>query len=226
MATFITPYLGTAELTASNGLEILEQGRWRFSQAGYNDGATFGVSLGAPYVKGYYENGADTRDIGFDSGPGNLTSQTLDSGLLHLRAINWTIAQIGNHLTSYTDPETMITYAADRCRILVSGQWQVVRRPNTNSYNSFGVIYQGVTETDQGSREMTPWLLDYRSALAEYVIQGSAVEGGAQDTFSDQVFWCRCSHKTNSQNSNREYQSNAIARPVWVYTYSKSWQID
>lgn len=226
MATFITPYSGTAELTASNGLEIRESGRWLFSRQGYNDGATFGVSLGAPYIKGYYEEGQDTRDIGFQGGPGNYTSQTLDSGLLHLRAKNWTIAQIGNSLTDYTDPDTFITYPADRCRIEVRGQWIVQRYPNPNSYNSFGIGYKGTTVTDQGDRTMDPALLTLITGFATYIIQGSAVTGGAIDNFSDHEFFCRCQHITNSVNSNREYQSNAIARPVWSYTYTKSWQID
>lgn len=226
MATFITPYSGSAELTASNGLDIVEQGKWLFSQAGYNDGATFGVSLGAPYIKGYYENGQDTRDIGFNGGPGNYTSQTLDSGLLHLRARNWTIASIGNALTAYTDPSTSTTYGPSRCRITVTGQWIVVRQPNTNSYNSFGIGYRGDTRTDQGDRRMDPDLLTLITGFATYVIQGNDVVGGAQDTFSDHDFWCECQHLTNSVNSNREYQSNTIARPVWSYTYTKSWQTD
>jgi len=50
MSTFYTPpgYTGQAELTASTGLVVTDQGLWRFSQSGYNDGATFGLSLTFP----------------------------------------------------------------------------------------------------------------------------------------------------------------------------------
>lgn len=226
MATFITPYSGSAELTASNGLAIIEQGYWLFSQQGYNDGATFGVSLGAPYIKGYYEEGQDTRDIGFQGGPGNYTSQTRDSGLLRLRARDWTIAQIGNDLSSYTDPVTSMTYPASKCRIQVRGQWIVIRQANTNSYNSIGIGYKGYTRTDQGDRLMDPDLLNLSTGFTTYVIQGSGVVGGALDTFTDHEFFCECQHLVNSVNSNREYQSNTIARPIWAYTYTKSWQTD
>ena len=209
MATFITPFSGTAELTASTGLMIQEQGRWLFSQAGYNDGATFGVSLGGP------ERAAPATPV-----------FTADSGALDLRAQNWTIAGVGNTLTAYTDPSTGVTYGADRCRIEVIGRWVVQRRPNSNSFNGIGVIYTGRTETDEGNRDMTPFLLNFQGVRREtYRIQGAAVEGGAQDTFSGHVFRCRITETATTDNSNREFQSNSIARPVWAYAYSKSWQI-
>lgn len=201
MPTFITPFSGQSELTVSTGLEITESGLWRFSQAGYNDGATFGVSLYHP---------APT-----------------ESGTLAVRAQNWTIARIGNSLTAYTDPSTGVTYGADRCRIEVRGQWQVTRRPNSNSYESIGVEYTGATETDQGSRTMDPYLLSLATTpLVTYRIQGAVVEGGALDTFSTHEFFCRCRHTVRTDNSNRLFVSNSTARPAWVYTYSKSWQID
>lgn len=198
MPTFVTPYSGSAELTAKNGLEIIDQGLWRYSQAGYNDGATFGLSLGHPNPN--------------------------EGGLLHLRAQDWTIAVIGNELTSYTDPETSITYGPELCRIVVTGAWQVIRQQNSNSYNSFNIAYVGNTQTDLGDRSMNPNLLSYLSPATTYVIQGSGVAGGAQDTFSGHVFECRVTESSSSTNSNKEYQSNTITRPVWVYTYSKSWQ--
>lgn len=200
MSTFITPYSGSAELTASNGLEIVDSGLWRFSQAGYNDGATFGLSLTHP--------------------------DPTAGGLLHLRGEDWPIAVIGNELTSYTDPATSEFYPADTCRITVTGNWLVVRQQNSNSYNSFNISYVGLTQTDLGSREMSPSLLTYSSPTAQYVIQGSAVTGGAVDTFSTQVFECRVTESSSSTNSNREYQSNTVTRPVFVYSYSKSWQTD
>jgi hypothetical protein len=198
MPTFITPYSGTAELTASNGLTVVESGLWRFSQQGYNDGATFGLSLGTP--------------------------NPLTGELLHLRAENWNIAEIGNELTSYTDPVTMTTYTADQCRIVVTGSWVVIRQQNSNSYNSFNVTYVGTTVTDLGDRDMNPYLLNYNSPVATYVIQGSAVDGGAQNTFSSHVWEFRATETAASTNSNREFQSNTITRPVWIYSYSKSWQ--
>lgn len=210
MSTFVTPITGTAELTSSTGLQIISSGLWLFSQAGFNDGATWGVSLGGP-----------TR-----SAPG-APAATIDSGLLHLQATNWTIAGTGNTLTSYTDPTTSQTYGPERCRIVVTGYWSVPRRPNSNSFNSTGVIYTGLTETDEGQRSMNPFLLNYQTyAPVSYVIQGSAVSGGAQDTFSSHVFYCKCTESATTDNSNREFQSNSIARPAWIYTYSKSWQID
>jgi hypothetical protein len=198
MPTFITPYSGSAELTASNGLSVIDPGLWRFSQQGYNDGATFGLSLGHP--------------------------NPLSGGLLHLRAEDWAIAVIGNELTSYTDPDTSITYGPELCRIVVTGAWQVIRQQNSNSYNSFNITYSATTATDLGDREMNPYLLSYLSPAATYVIQGSGVAGGAQDTFTNHVFEFRATETAASTNSNKEFQSNTITRPVWTYTYSKSWQ--
>lgn len=199
MPTFITPYSGSAELTAGNGLNIVNQALWTYSKAGYNDGATFGLSLTHP-------------------SPLNGGSE------LHLQAQNWTIAGIGNELTAYTDPETNITYPASQCRIEVIGRWVVVRQQNSNSYNSFGIEYNAKTDTDLGDREMTPYLLTFSSREAVYVIQGADVAGGAQDTFSSRVFFCKATEAATSDNSNREFQSNTITRPAWVYSYSKSWQ--
>ena len=211
MPTFITPYSGTAELTASNGLTVIDQGTYTFSQNGYNDSATFGLSLGGPRRAG--------------QGVEPLPTEPITGGLLHLRGENWTIAGIGNTLTSYTDPLTGLTYSAAQCRISVTGRWQVVRQPNSNSFNGVGIIYGGITETNLGSRTMGPvFLLSYTSPPATYVIQGSAVEGGALDTFSSQVFECRCRETVSTENSNREFQSNTITRPVWVYSYVKQWQ--
>ena len=216
MPTFITPtgYSGTAELTANTGLEIVNQARWLYSKQGYNDGATFGVSLSWPDKSvGEYSYGVPNQKI-----------QPESSGELHLQAINWPIPVIGNELTAYTDPNTHITYTASQCKITITGQWQVIRQPNSNSFNSVGVFYNGTTETDQGTRTMNPYLLNYVAPLVTYVIQGTDVDGGAQNTFSSQIFSCKCRHSTTSNNSNREYQSNSIARPVWAYSYSKSWQ--
>ena len=198
MPTFVTPYSGSAELTANTGLTVISPGLWRYSQAGYNDGATFGLSLGHP--------------------------NPLSGELLHLRAEDWTIAVIGNELTSYTDPATSTTYGPELCRILVTGAWQVIRQQNSNSYNSFNITYVATTVTDSGDRDMNPSLLNYTSPQATYVIQGSGVAGGAQDTFSNHVFEFRATESAASTNSNREFQSNTITRPVWAYTYSKSWQ--
>ena len=198
MSTFITPYSGSAELTASNGLEIVDQGLWRFNQQGYADGATFGLSLTFPSP----DNG----------------------GELYLRAVNWRIPVIGNALTSYTDPETGITYTEEQCRITVTGSWVVTRQVNSNSFNSIGVSYTATTTTDLGDRTMNPYLLNYTSPPATYVIQGSAVDGGAMDTFSTHEFVCRATESTTTDNSNKEYQSNTVIRPVFVYTCSKSWQ--
>lgn len=200
MASFFTPpgYSGTAELTASNGLGIDNQGLWKFSDSGYNDGATFGLSLTHP--------------------------KPLSGGKLELSAQGWTISTVGNELTSYTDPSTGTVYPEDHCRILITGQWVVSRQPNSNSFNGVGVIYTASTVTDQGSRSMTPYLLDYISPETSYVIQGSGVIGGAQDTFSTHVFSCEIQESAATDNSNREFQSNSIVRPVWVYTFSKSWQ--
>ncbi len=196
MPTFFTPpgYTGVAELTASNGLDIVETGLWRFSQAGYNDGATFGVSLTFP----------------------NPTA----GGTLKVEATNWNIAVIGNALTDYIGDDSVF-YPASQCRITVVGQWNVVRQQNSNSFNSFGVNYAGHTHTDLGNRNNC---LTYQSPMATYVIQGADVDGGAQDTFSSHQFYCHVTELTNSPNSNKEYQSNTITRPVFIYTYTKSWQ--
>jgi hypothetical protein len=198
---FITPpeFQGSAMLSASTGLQVVEAGLWRFSQAGYNDSATFGLTLTHP--------------------------SPLESGLLHLQAVNWPIAVIGNDLTAYTDPDSGITYSAAQCKITVTGYWSVERQVNSNSYNSFGVEHTGSTVTDQGSRTMTPWLLNFSADPVTYIKQGSAVAGGAQDTFSAHVFSCRLTESANSDNSNKQFQSNTTARPVWVYDFSKSWQI-
>ena len=72
---------------------------------------------------------------------------------------------------------------------------------------------------------MSPWLLDYESPPATYVRQGAAVTGGAQDTFGSHVWHCEITENSTSDNSNRQYQSNTRVRPVWVYTYAKSWQV-
>ena len=200
MPTFITPYSGQSELTASTGLQIIDQGLWTFSLYGYADGATFGLSLTPP--------------------------KRVEGGELHLRAQNWPIAVIGNTLTSYTDPDTSVTYGPERCRITVTGSWSVTRRPNSDSYNSFGVEYTALTSTDQGSRPMDPWLLNFNSPEATYVIQGADVNGGAQDTFSGHEFWIRATERARTENSNRLFQSNTTIRPVWTYQYSKSWQTD
>lgn len=232
MPTFITPYSGVAELTASNGLEIIEQNSWAFSQAGFNDGATFGVSLSWPPMRGSYDYGADTRDTGFTYGSSPNTQlpgqqRSAYSGLLHLRAQNWTIGTIGNSLTSYYSPELDTTFGPDRCRITVTGYWQVLRQENSNSYNSFGTVHDGLTQTDHGDREMMPpSLLSYASPKTTYIIQGSSVQGGASDTFSAHEFWCKITETATSVNSNFEFQSNTIARPTWIYSYKMSWQID
>ena len=199
---FYTPagYTGTAELTASNGLVVINSGIWNFSKSGYNDGATFGLSLTNP--------------------------KPTSGGELHLSATNWDIDEIGNSLTSYYNPDTGQTYSAEQCRIQVRGQWQVVRQPNSNSYNSFGINWTGSTNTDQGNRTMNPYLLTYISGFATYTIQGAEVTGGAQDTFSDHEFYCRVTESAETVNSNKEFQSNTITRPVWVYTYTKSWEIE
>ena len=210
MAIFYTPpgYSGQSELTASTGLTVVEQGTWRFSQSGYNDSATFGASLTGP-SRG--DPGAPTVDPG--------------AGTLHLSAQDWTIAEIGNQLTSYTDGE--VTYPASKCRIQVTGQWKIVRQPNSNSFNSQGVIYSGRTETDEGNRDMGEFLLNFTTTPpVTYVIQGADVTGGALNTFSSHVFYCRITEAATTDNSNREFQSNSIARPVWAYTYTKSWQTD
>jgi hypothetical protein len=214
MPTFITPYSGNAELTAANGLVVTDQGKWLYSQSGYNDRATFGLSLGFPNALGPSD---------FYYGPnqsGAVPTQT--GGVLSLSATNWTIAEIGNELTAYTDPTTGITYPASQCRIQVRGQWQVIRQQNSNSFNGQGVDYGGTTQTDLGDRNYWgTWI----TGFATYVIQGAAVTGGAQDTFSSHEFFATMTELATTDNSNKEFQSNTITRPTWVYSYTKSWQI-
>lgn len=216
---FYTPpgYTGTAELTASNGLTVIDQGRWSFSQAGYNDRATFGLSMGWPDkpVYGEYNYGGSPAPI-----------PPLTGGILHLSATNWPIAVIGNELTDYTDPDTGLTYPAATCRIQVTGQWQVMRGQNSNSYNSFNVTYNATTSTDQGDRAMNPSLLNYVPGLVTYTIAGADVTGGARNTFSAHEFYVRATEAATSSNSNNEFQSNTVIRPVWAYTYTKSWEIN
>lgn len=217
MPTFITPFSGSAQLTASTGLEVVEQARWQFSRFSYADGATFGVTLDFP-----------TRDLlgpYYDINANPPPPHPLESGLLHLRAQDWPIAEIGNELSAYTVPGGP-TYGASRCRITVIGYWWVIRAQISASYNSFGVRYGGRTETDQGGRDMTGDLLTYQAQPASYVIQGADVDGGALDTFSGHEFWCRVTESASTVNSNRAFTSNASARPVWAYAYAKSWQID
>ena len=213
---FYTPpgYSGQAELSASTGLEIIDQGRWRFSQAGYNDGATFGLSLTWPdNPKGEYSYGAPT------------TVKPQTGGLLSLAAKDWPISTVGNTLQSYDDP-TYGVLPATQCRIQVTGRWVVTRQQNSNSFNGIGVFYDAHTSTDQGDRAMNPSLLNLITPLAVYTIQGADVTGGALDTFSDHDFWCRATESATSNNSNKEFQSNTIIRPVWAYTYTMSWEID
>ena len=217
MPTFITPFSGTAQLTASNGLQVIEAGRWQFSRFSYADGATFGVTIQFPtrdLLGPYYDINANPPPPG-----------PLESGLLHLRAQDWTIADIGNELTSYTPPGGP-TYPASKCRITVTGYWWVIRAQISASYNSFGVSYGGRTETDQGGRDMAGDLLTYQAQPVTYVIQGSGVTGGAQDTFSGHVFECRVTESASTVNSNRAFASNTSARPVWAYAWAKSWQTD
>ena len=194
---------------------MIKQGSWKFSQAGYNDGATFGLSLGWPMSP-------DNAEVTYGAPPPPYSPIT--GGELHLSAQDWTIDSIGNSLISYTDPDTHITYSADVCRILVTGRWQVIRQINSNSWNGVGIRYNATTVTDQGGRDMNPYLLSYTSAQVSYVIQGAEVDGGAQDTFTTRVFECRATESAASTNSNREFQSNTVTRPTWIYTYSKSWQ--
>ena len=138
MPTFITPFSGTAELTASNGLAIIDQAQYTFSLYQYNDSATFGLSLGGPHRAG--------------QGVEPLPTQPITGGLLHLRGENWTIAGVGNTLTSYTDPDTHVTYTAAQCRISVTGRWQVIRQPNFNSFN--GVARPGEIVISQSDSVM------------------------------------------------------------------------
>lgn len=196
MPTFITPYSGQAELTAANGLQVVEQGLWTYSLSGYNDGATFGLSLTHP--------------------------RPSSGGSLQLQAQDWPISEIGNTLTSYTDPTTGITYPASQCRIQIRGQWQVIRQQNSNSFNGQGVEYGGTTQTDLGDRNYWgTWI----TGFATYTIQGADVTGGALDTFSSHQFFVTVTEAATSDNSNKEFQSNTITRPAWVYSYTKSWQI-
>ena len=187
---------GYASLTVATGLEIVSQDLWQLSQAGYNDGATFGLSLTYPRPE--------------------------TGGELVVRAQNWPIAVVGNELVPYTDPSTGITYGAEQCQISVTGQWQIIRQENSNSFVSFGIEHGGVTETDQGSRDYWGTLYTPRQT---FVIQGSAVTGGALDTFTDHVFEVRATETATSDNSNRLFQSNTILRPAWVYEYQRRWQI-
>ncbi len=217
MATFITPYSGTAELTAGNGLDITSQGLWVFNKFNLEDAATFYLSLS-------YPSSAYGGEFSYGAPP--APTSPVSGGELNLSATDWTIANIGNELTSYTDPDTSITYPASKCRIQITGRWEVVRKQNSNSYNSFGVIYSGHTHTDLGDRDIGPYILTYVTLPATYVIQGSGVEGGPQDTFSDHEFYCRLTELATTDNSNYEFQSNTTSRPVWAYNYSKSWQTD
>lgn len=209
---------GQAQLTASTGLEIQDLGRWRFSQAGYNDGATFGLSLGWPA-------GAESAQD-FYWGPRDRQPPPQSGGELSLRAQDWSVATIGNQLTSWTDPATGITWGLERCQILVQGRWQVQRLPNSNSFVSIGISWQGITDTDTGGREMYPWLLDYVGPMRQYLRQGAATPGGAQDTLTTHVLHCRCTEITTSDNSNHEYQSNTLCRPVWAYSWQRRWWVD
>lgn len=197
MSTFFTPtnLTGTAELTATNGLSVTEQGLWLFSGAGYNDQATFGLSLTHP--------------------------SPTNGGSLRLQAMNWPIAVIGNQLTDYIG-EDSVFYPASRCRIMITGNWQIIRQQNSNSFNSVGVDYAGHTHTDLGNRDYWGTFFTNRET---YVIQGADVQGGAMDTFTDHLFYAHMTESTSSDNSNKLYQSNTVTRPVWAYTYSKSWQI-
>lgn len=197
MPTFFTPpeFQGQAELTCATGLSVVSQGLWQFSQAGYNDSATFGVSLTHPRPQA--------------------------SGLLHVRAQNWNIAVVGNSLTPWVVDGVEI-YGAAQCQITVTGRWLVVLQDNSNSFNGVGVEHSGSIITDQGS---TGFWGTYQGAQTRYVIQGSAVSGGAQDTFSSHVFEARCEQTTSTDNSNRQYQSNTVCRPAWVYSFAKSWQV-
>jgi hypothetical protein len=218
MSTFFTPmgFSGSAELTASTGLAILDQGSWRFSQSGYNDGATFGLSLGYPL---------SSQPQDFSYGPTTGTVPVLSGGELHLSAQNWPIAVIGNELTDYVGPDSVF-YPANRCRITVRGRWQITRQQNSNSFCGIGIEYGGETRTDSGDRSQGPSLLTLITGYGEYVIQGSGVTGGAQDTFSSHLFWVRCTETATSDNSNRTFQSNTVIRAAWIYDYAKSWQVD
>jgi hypothetical protein len=195
MATFITPFTGSAALTVSTGLNIEDQGTWMFEPPAYVDGITFGVTLANAF--------------------------NANSGELHLRATNWTIPVIGNALTSYTDPDTHITYPASKCQIKLVGRWQIRRTINTASNTSQGVLYNSYTLTDQGDRTKAgTWYTPYHT----FIIQGDQVEGGAIDTFTTHEFWCRIVERTATRNTNGLYVSNTVASPIWAYDYYKSWQ--
>ena len=196
VSTWIEPpdQQGDAELTVATGLEIRSQDLWTLSLSGYNDGATFGLSLTYPRPEA--------------------------GGELVVEAQNWPVANIGNDLIPYTDPDTGITYGADRCQILVSGQWQIIRQENSNSFVSFGVTHGGVTETDQGSRDYWGTLYTPRQTFRR---QGAAVPGGAQDTLTTRMWRVRATETATSENSNRLFQSNTILRPAWVYRYLRRW---
>ena len=196
MTTWIEPpdQAGDAELTVATGLGIVSQDLWTLSLAGYNDGATFGLSLTYPRPEA--------------------------GGELLVQAQDWYIGTIGNELVAYTDPSTGITYGADRCQIQISGQWQIIRQENSNSFVSFGIEHGGVTETDQGSRDYWGTLYTPRQT---FVIQGAVVPGGAQDTFTTRLFRVRATETATSDNSNRLFQSNTILRPAWVYSYMRRW---
>jgi hypothetical protein len=199
VATFITPYSGTAVLTPVTGLVIVDQGLWRYNPERLESGTVFELSLTSP--------------------------TPLTGGELYLRAQNWSIAEIGNELTSYTDPDSGTTYGPELCRITVRGRWQVPRSQNSDSYNSFGIDYDADTRTSQGDISMSPQLFGYTTQYQTFVIQGAAVTGGALDTFSHHVFYCRLTEVASSDNSNRQFQSNTTTQPVYRYSYSKSWQI-
>jgi len=217
MPDFITPleFSGVAALTASTGLVVIDAGAWLFSQAGYNNGLTFGLSLSWPNTayNGQFSYGAPPP-------PG----QPISGGTLRLQAQGWSIPG-GSALTEYTDPETGDYYSAAQCQITIVGAWSVARLVNSNSFNSFGVALAGRTSTDLGARDMDPWLLSYDSPRATYVIQGSEVDGGAQDTFSSHVFECVITETARTDNSNYMFQSNTVVTPAWIYQYQRQWQI-
>jgi hypothetical protein len=217
MTEFITPpeYSGVAALTASTGLVVVDAGEWQFSQAGYNDGVTFGLSLSWP-------NSAYNGQFSYGAPP--PPGQPISGGRLKLQAQAWSIPG-GSELTEYTDPTTGDYYSADQCQITITGAWSVARQVNSNSFNSFGVELAGSTDTDLGARDMDPWLLSYDSPRATYIIQGAEVADGAQDTFSDHLFYCEITESARTDNSNYMFQSNTIATPVWIYQYQRRWQI-
>jgi hypothetical protein len=217
MPDFITPpeFSGVAALTASTGLAVVEAGLWQFSQAGYNDGVTFGLSLSWP-------NSAYNGQFSYGAPP--PPRQPISGGTLRLQAQAWPIPG-GSVLTAYTDPITGDYYSAAQCRITIVGAWSVTRQVNSNSFNSFGVELAGGTDTDLGSRDMDPWLLSYDSPRVSYVIQGAEVAGGAQDTFTPHVFYCEITESARTDNSNYMFQSNTVVSPAWIYQYQRQWQI-